>query len=271
MAYPFAAFADWLVCCSRHPVSYLLGQWLGLRFTVLCASVCVVHNTACVLVFAPRCWLIYVPVVVRDACLSMQACSCPMCLCRVSRIDRNQSADSWFVCAAPTSMGSSSITWCYFFLSASFSRATSVAVPRARACTFLNRWPAKALSVNHFRKLTTLPSSPIAHPIASIPLTMTGEQCQHFVNMFVSRLEQLTTKSYFLRRRRQMVTFWAKYDNGCDEVSSWSERLTVSFVSAEENLYFQKKLNSIKQRPAKNTTAYILRFFTEAKLAYPTA
>ena len=45
MAYPFAACADWLVGCSRHPISSLLAQWLGFRFTVLCASVCVVHNT----------------------------------------------------------------------------------------------------------------------------------------------------------------------------------------------------------------------------------
>ena len=165
MAYPFAACADWLVGCSRHPVSSLLGQWLGFRFTFLCASVCVVHNTACVLLFAPRCWLISMPVVVRDSCLSMQACSCPMCLCTVSRIDRSPSADPWFICAAPTSMGFSSITWCYFFCSASFSRATSVAVPRVLACTVLNRWPAKALKVNPFRKLTTLPSSPIAHAV----------------------------------------------------------------------------------------------------------
>ena len=46
LAYPFAACADWLVGCSRHPVSFLLAQWLGFRFTVLCASMCVVHNTA---------------------------------------------------------------------------------------------------------------------------------------------------------------------------------------------------------------------------------
>ena len=97
----------------------------------------------------------------RDSCLSLQACSCPMCLCTVSRIDRNPSTDSWFVCAAHTSMGSSYITWCYFFCSASFSRATSVAAPRALACTVLNWWPVKALSVNPFRKLTTLPSSPM--------------------------------------------------------------------------------------------------------------
>ena len=49
------------------------------------------------------------------------SCSCPMCLCTVSRIDRNPSPDSWFVCAAITSMGSSSITLCSFFRSASFS------------------------------------------------------------------------------------------------------------------------------------------------------
>ena len=154
MAYPFAACADWLFGCSRHPVSYLLVQWLGFRFTVLCASVCMVHKTSCVILFAPRCWLI-----------SVQACSCPMCLCTVSKINRNPSADSWFVCAAPTSMGSSSITWCSFFCSASFSRATSVAVPRVLACTVLNRWPAKALKVNPFRKLTTLPSSSTAHAV----------------------------------------------------------------------------------------------------------
>ena len=88
-----------------------------------------------------------------------------MCLCTVSRIDRNPSADSCFLCAAPTSMGSSSITRCYFFCSASFSRATSVAVTRVLACTVLNRWPAKALKVNPFRKLTTLPSSPIANAV----------------------------------------------------------------------------------------------------------
>ena len=139
LAYPFAACTDWLVGCSRLPVSSLLAQWLGFRFTVLCASVCVVHNTARALFFAPRCWLISVPVVVRGSCLSMQACSCPICLCTVSRIDRNPSADSWFVCAAHTSMGSSSIAWCSFFRSVSFSRDTSVAVLR---------WPAKALSVN---------------------------------------------------------------------------------------------------------------------------
>ena len=97
----------------------------------------------------------------RGSCLPMQACSCPMCLCTVYRIDRNPSADSWFVCVAPTSMGSSSITWCSFFPSVPFSRATSVAVLRILACTALNRWPAKALSVNPFRKLTTLPSSPM--------------------------------------------------------------------------------------------------------------
>ena len=56
-----------------------------------------------------------------------------------------------------------------------------------------------------------------------------------------------------------------------DEVSSWSERLTVSFVSAVDNLCLQKKLHSIKQSPEENTTAYILRFLSEAKLAYPTA
>ena len=150
MTYPFAACADWLVGSTRHPVRSLLAQWLGFRFTVLCASVCVVHNTACVLLFAPRCWLISVLVVVRDSCLSMQACSYPICLCTVSRVDKNPSVDSWFVCAAPTSMGSSSITWCSFFRSAFFSRTSSVAVPRVLACTVLNRWPAKALSVNPF-------------------------------------------------------------------------------------------------------------------------
>ena len=165
MAYLFAACTDWLVGSSRHPVSSLLSQWSGFRFTVLCASVCVVRSNACVLLFAPRCWLISVPVVVRDSCLSLQACSYPMCLCTVSRIDRNPSAVSWFVCAAPTSMGSSSITWCYFFRSSSFSKATSVAVPRVLACTVLNRWPAKALKVNPSRKLTDLPSSPIAHTV----------------------------------------------------------------------------------------------------------
>ena len=162
MAYPFAACADWLVGCSRHPVSSLLAHWLGFRFTILCASVCMVQNTACVLLFAPICWLISVPVVVGESCLSMQACGCPMCLCTFSRIDRNPSADSWFVGA---SMGSSAITWCSFLRSASFSRATSVAVPRVLACTVLNSWPAKALSVNPIRKLTTLPSSPIAHAV----------------------------------------------------------------------------------------------------------
>ena len=45
----------------------------------------------------------------------------------------------------------------------------------------------------------------------------------------------------------------------------------VSFVSAVDNLWLQKKLHSIKQRPEENTTAYILRFLSEAKLAYPTA
>ena len=161
MAYPFAACADWLVGCSRHPVSSLLAQWLGFRFTVLCASVCVVHNTACVLLSAQKCWLISVPVVVRDSCLSMQACSCPMCLCTVSRIDRNPSVDSWFVCAAATSMtmSSLSITLCSFSVQPPFPG------PHLLSCTVLNRWPAKALSVNPFRKLTTLPSSPIAHVV----------------------------------------------------------------------------------------------------------
>ena len=165
MAYLFAACADWLVGCSRHPVSFFWRSRWGFRFTVLCASVCVIRNTDCVLLFAPRCWLISVPVVVRNTCLSLKACSCPMCLCTVSRIDRNPFAVSWFVCATPTSMGSSSITWCSFFRSSSFSKATSVAVSRVLACTVLNRWPAKALSVNSFRKLTTLPSSPIAHAV----------------------------------------------------------------------------------------------------------
>ena len=45
----------------------------------------------------------------------------------------------------------------------------------------------------------------------------------------------------------------------------------VSFVSAVENLCLQKKLHSIKQRPEENTTVYILRFFSEAKLVYHTA
>ena len=76
MAYPFAACTDWLVGCSRHPVSSLLER------SIVCSK---------------GCWLISVPVVVRDSCLSMQACSCPMCLCTVSRIDRNLSADSWFL------------------------------------------------------------------------------------------------------------------------------------------------------------------------------
>ena len=56
-----------------------------------------------------------------------------------------------------------------------------------------------------------------------------------------------------------------------DEVSSWSERLTVLFVSAVDNLWLQKKLHSIKQRPEENTTAYILWYLSEAKLACPTA
>ena len=42
-------------------------------------------------------------------------------------------------------------------------------------------------------------------------------------------------------------------------------------LAAVENLCLQKKLHSIKQRPEENTTAYILRFLSEAKLAYPTA
>ena len=45
----------------------------------------------------------------------------------------------------------------------------------------------------------------------------------------------------------------------------------VSFVSAVENFCLQKKLHSSKQRPEENTTAYILQFLSEAKLAYPTA
>ena len=45
----------------------------------------------------------------------------------------------------------------------------------------------------------------------------------------------------------------------------------VAFVSAVENLCLQKKLHSIKERLEENTTAYILRFLSEAKLAYPTA
>ena len=43
------------------------------------------------------------------------------------------------------------------------------------------------------------------------------------------------------------------------------------FVSAVENVCLQKKLQSIEQRPEENTTEYILRFLSEAKLAYPTA
>ena len=45
----------------------------------------------------------------------------------------------------------------------------------------------------------------------------------------------------------------------------------VSFVSVVENVCLQKKLHLIKQRPEENTTAYILWFLSEAKLAYPTA
>ena len=67
------------------------------------------------------------------------------------------------------------------------------------------------------------------------------------------------------------VLFFAQEMQPPDEVNSWSERLTISFVSAVENLCSQKKLHSIKQRPEENTTAYILRFLSEAKLAYPTA
>ena len=42
-------------------------------------------------------------------------------------------------------------------------------------------------------------------------------------------------------------------------------------MSAVENLGLQKKLHLIKDRPEENTTAYILRFLSEAKLAYSTA
>ena len=71
-----------------------------------------------------------------------------------------------------------------------------------------------------------------------------------------------------------MVTSWAKYDTGCSHqmrLVAGQRWLTVSFVSAVENLCLQKKIHLIKQRPEENTTAYILRFLSEAKLAYPTA
>ena len=113
---------------------------------------------------------------------------------------------------------------------------------------------------------------------ASIPLTITGEECQHFVNMFVanhaeatkfsnlaraaagaltrewmrhiSRLEQETTKVSFSLAQETTdgdilgeVRHWTQPP---DEVSSWSEhmeKLTVPFVSAVENLRLQKKLH----------------------------
>ena len=116
-----------------------------------------------------------------------------------------------------------------------------------------------------------------------------GDQCQHFVNMFVanhaettkfsnldravraltrelmrriSKFEKKTQTSYFLwHRRRQMVTFWAKYDTGR---SHWMR--LVSFVSAVENLCLQKKLHSIKQRSDIHPT-----ILSEAEFSYPTA
>ena len=90
----------------------------------------------------------------------------------------------------------------------------------------------------------------------------------------ISRLLQRTTKSYFFAQETtdgELLGESRHWMQPLDEVSSWSERLTVSFVSAVEDLYLQKKLHSIKQRPEENTTAYILRFLSEAKLAYPTA
>ena len=56
-------------------------------------------------------------------------------------------------------------SWCYFSRWASFSWADYIAVPRVIPRPVLNRWPAKALSVNPFRKLTTLPFSPIVRAV----------------------------------------------------------------------------------------------------------
>ena len=91
----------------------------------------------------------------------------------------------------------------------------------------------------------------------------------------ISRLEQRNHKVLFFAQEMTdgdllgEVRHWMQPP---DEVSSWSERLTVSFVSAVvENMCLQKKLLSIKQRPEENITTYILRFLSEAKLAYPTA
>ena len=46
------------------------------------------------------------------------------------------------------------------------------------------------------------------------------------------------------------------------------EKLTDSFVSAVENMCPKNKLHTIKQMPEEKGSAYILRFLSDAKLAY---
>ena len=96
----------------------------------------------------------------------------------------------------------------------------------------------------------------------------------------ISRLEQGARNVEFLFSSAQETTdsdlldevrHWTQPP---DRVSSWSElmeKLTDSFLSAVKNTCLQNKLYTIKQRPGENTTAYIWRFLSDAKLSYPTA
>ena len=94
----------------------------------------------------------------------------------------------------------------------------------------------------------------------------------------ISRLEQETTNVSFSLAQETTdgdilgeVRHWTQPP---DKASSWSEhmeKLTVSFVSAVENLCLQKKLHLIEQSLEENATVYILRFLSEGKLAYATA
>ena len=133
MSYPLAACTDWLAGWLSFLCWCVVGVWVH----------CPLHICMCGLRSAPV-----------DSTLFQWVCGTPACPCRpvvaprvtVSRIGR--SAFSVFFCAASTSMGFSSITWCSFFHWSSFSRATYITVPKVLARPVLNRWPAKALSVN---------------------------------------------------------------------------------------------------------------------------
>ena len=81
----------------------------------------------------------------------------------------------------------------------------------------------------------------------------------------IIRLEQGTTNVLFSLTQEttdgDLLGDIGHWKQPLDEVSSRSvlmDKLTVSFVSAVENLCLRKKLHFIKQRPEENATAYIL-------------